>query len=206
VNVVGLVGMPGSGKSEASRVALQMGLPVVIMGDVIRQEAMRFGLEPTDENLGKVGNMLREQEGPTVIAKRSIEMARQLGKKIVVVDGFRSKAEVDLFRSSLAEFKLVEIWSPPETRLKRIMARGRSDDANLGSNVDSAKIIKSGGDVPIAAADALERRDSRELNWGIYEAIKEADLRVCNEGDLDQFRRSIQEMLKNLISNETSGS
>lgn len=203
MKIIGLIGMPGSGKSEASKVAHQMGLPVVVMGDVIRQEAMRLDFEPTDENLGKVGNMLREQEGPSVIAKRTMEMARRLGKKIVIVDGLRSKAEVDLFRSSLAEFKLVEIWSPPEARLKRIMARGRLDDANFGSIVDSAKIIKSAGDVPIAAADTLERRDIRELSWGIYEAIKEADLRVCNEGDLDQFRRSVQEMLKNLISNKT---
>jgi len=203
MKIIGLVGMPGSGKSEASRVAHQMGLPVVVMGDVIRHEAMRLDLEPTDENLGRIGNMLREEKGPSIIAKRTFDIARRLGKEVVIVDGLRSKAEVDLFRSSLADFKLIEIWSPPETRLKRIRARGRSDDANSVSNQESNIIIKSGKDVPINAANTLEKRDARELRWGIYEAIKEADLRVCNEGDLDQFRTSFEKILKNLISKET---
>ena len=42
----------------ASDVAREMGFSVLVMGDVIRQEAAARGLEPSDENLGKVGNKL----------------------------------------------------------------------------------------------------------------------------------------------------
>ena len=59
MKIVGFVGMPGSGKSVAADVAREMNIPVVVMGDVIREEAARRGLDPTDKNLGAVGNDLR---------------------------------------------------------------------------------------------------------------------------------------------------
>ena len=37
MKVYGFVGLPGSGKSEAADVARELGIPVVTMGDVIRQ-------------------------------------------------------------------------------------------------------------------------------------------------------------------------
>ena len=39
MTVIGIVGLPGSGKSEAANVAAEMGVPVVTMGDVIREES-----------------------------------------------------------------------------------------------------------------------------------------------------------------------
>lgn len=174
--------MPGSGKSEASDVARRMGLVVVIMGDVIRREAARLGLEPTDENLGKVGNMLRIQEGPEAIAKRTLKMAELSGKDLVVVDGIRSKTEVDFFRANSEDFHLVEVRTPPEARRNRIVARRRSDDANSEE-----------------CEDALLKREQRELGWGMYDAIREADLKVSNEGDLDRFRASVRKLLEEII-------
>ncbi|MFZ2536174.1 AAA family ATPase, partial [Methanothrix sp.] len=55
MKIIGFVGLPGSGKGEASKIARELGLSVVVMGDVIRQEAARQGLEPTDQNLGRIG-------------------------------------------------------------------------------------------------------------------------------------------------------
>ncbi|MDD1759688.1 MAG: AAA family ATPase [Methanothrix sp.] len=46
MKIIGFVGLPGSGKSVASNVARDMGIEVLVMGDVIRQEAARLGLEP----------------------------------------------------------------------------------------------------------------------------------------------------------------
>ena len=116
MRIIGFVGMPGSGKSVASEVARKMGLTVVVMGDVIRKEAIRLLLEPTDENLGQIGNLLRKMEGPTAIAQRTLEMARFLGGDIVIIDGLRSKAEVEFFRSNAEDFKLVEICAPHESK------------------------------------------------------------------------------------------
>ena len=115
------------------------GLEVVVMGDVIRGEAARLGLPPTDENLGNVGNMLRAREGPKAVAKRTLELARSSGKDLVVVDGLRSKEEVEFFRDNSNDFMLVEVCASAEARLSRIANRGRSDDANSEDETKSAQ-------------------------------------------------------------------
>ena len=183
MKIIGFVGLPGSGKGAASDVARSMGLVVVLMGDIIRQEAARLGLEWTDENLGKVGNLLRSQEGPDVVARRTLEIAKLAGKDLVVIDGIRSKAEVDFFREHSGDFHLIEIWTSPEARLSRVSVRGRSDDANGGAN-------------------NLQKRECRELGWGMNDAILEADLRLSNDGDLLIFKKSVQKLLENIISDK----
>jgi cytidylate kinase len=196
VKIIGFVGMPGSGKGVASDVARSMGLKVVVMGDVIRREAAQLGLPPNDENLGSVGNMLRAREGPEAVARRTLEAAS--GERVVVIDGLRSKAEADFFRSNAEEFHLVEIVAPAEARIKWIVSRGRPDDPKAG--VQDPKIVASCRDGSRDTAEALERRECRELSWGMYEAMREADLRLQNEGGLDEFRASVQQLLKDLTS------
>ena len=98
MKIIGFVGLPGSGKGEASQIARLHGLAVVVMGDVIRQEAARQGLEPTDQNLGSIGNALRAAQGSDVVAKKTFERALATGKEVVVVDGLRSREEADFFR------------------------------------------------------------------------------------------------------------
>jgi dephospho-CoA kinase len=60
MKIIAFVGMPASGKSEASAVARSLNIPVVSMGDVVREETARQGLPPMDENIGGVGTKLRE--------------------------------------------------------------------------------------------------------------------------------------------------
>lgn len=196
MKIIGFVGMPGSGKSVASDVARSMGLKVVVMGDVIRREAAQLGLPPSDENLGSVGNMLRAREGPEAVARRTLEAAS--GERVVVIDGLRSKAEADFFRSNADEFHLVEIVTPAEARIKWIVSRGRPDDPKAG--VQDPEIVASCRDGSRDTAEALERRECRELSWGMYEAMREADLRLQNEGDLDEFRASVRQLLKDITS------
>ncbi len=46
MKVIGIVGMPASGKGEASRIARDLGIPVVVMGDAIRERVKEAGLPP----------------------------------------------------------------------------------------------------------------------------------------------------------------
>jgi len=203
LKIIGFVGLPGSGKSVASDVARKMGLTVLVMGDVIRLEAAKLGLQPNDESLGMVGNMLRAQDGPQAVAQRILEKAKSTGEDTIIVDGLRSKAEADFFRAHSEEFHLVEIHAPGDSRLRWIMNRGRSDDPvhgggdAAGDAVGDKDRISSGPDNGQTVA-ALAKRDDREQGWGICEAIGEADLKLSNEGDLQSFRRSVQMLLEEL--------
>lgn len=209
MKIIGFVGMPGSGKSVASDTARSIGLKVAVMGDVIREEAARQGLAQSDENLGRVGNMLRAREGPEAVARRTLQAAlneksetnfeagANSRPKIIVIDGLRSKAEVDFFRANADEFHLIEIVAPAKARVKWISSRGRPDDPKTGDK--DPKIVTSCKDDGKDMAEALERRECRELSWGMYEAMRESDLTLENEGDLEEFRSSVRELLRGLI-------
>ena len=198
MKLIGFVGMPGSGKSVASNVARAIGLGVVVMGDVIRVEAARLGLPPTDENLGNIGNKLRACEGPNAVAKRTLELARRYGKGIVVVDGLRSKEEVEFFRDNSDEFMLVEVCASAEARIGRIANRGRSDDANSEDKAGKSSKVGLSCDSRKKTAEALAKRECRELGWGMREAFKEANLRIDNNGDLEEFKAKVESFLRSI--------
>ena len=210
MKIIGFVGLPGSGKGEASQIAGQHGLAVVVMGDVIRQEAARQGLELTDGNLGRIGNALRAAEGPDAVARRALEKAKATGKDVVVVDGLRSGEEADFFRAHADEFHLVEVCAPAKDRLKWLASRGRPDDpgkspANDGMQTDvDAKIILSCGEPDSLAAAALEQRECREMGWGMCEAMKTADLKLRNDGSLDDFRQNVRKLLCILVAGKAT--
>ncbi|MEA2046511.1 MAG: AAA family ATPase [Euryarchaeota archaeon] len=183
MKIVGFVGMPGSGKSVAAEVARQMGIQVVVMGDVIRDEAARLGLEPCDQNLGRVGNLLRERGGACAVAQRCLEKIGP-GLDLVVVEGIRSKDEVDFFRSCCRDFCLIEVYVPEEVRLERIASRRRSDD---GSD-----------------AEAVAERDNREIKWGMDLAIKAANRRIENDGPVEELRRKVEGLLRDYMQSMQS--
>ncbi|HPW72469.1 MAG: AAA family ATPase [Methanothrix sp.] len=198
MKIIGFVGLPGSGKGEASRIARERGLVVVVMGDVIRQEAARQGLEPTDQNLGRIGNALREREGPEAVAKRTLEMAQRTGRDLVVVDGLRSQAEADFFRSRAEEFYLIEVQAAADVRLRWLENRGRPDDPK-GCEEDRGGASAEAWAVD-SAASALKEREGREKGWGLCQAMERADYRIDNSGSLEDLRQRVVQLLDRITA------
>lgn len=174
--VLGLVGMAGAGKSVVVEVAKESGYGVVVMGDVVREEAARRGLMPSPENLGKIMLELRQKEGNNVIAKRCIPKIENTKESKVIVDGVRSASEVEEFKKHFPKFTLITIHSPPETRFKRLYRRQRSDDPK------NWKIF--------------HERDTRELSVGLGEAITMAEYNIVNEGEKAVVKGKVKEILK----------
>lgn len=178
MRVIGVVGMPGSGKSEAAAVARELDIPVVTMGDVIRQEAMERGLDPKTEH-GRVAQQLREEGGKAAIADHSLPSIRDALEEsdVVLVDGIRSDAEVEVFEDEFEEdFTLVEVYAPFEVRRERIETRSRDASEDEGG-------------------ESLQDRDRRELGFGMGEAIEDADRRIENTDSLEAFRDQIRSFL-----------
>jgi len=181
-NIIGIVGMPGSGKSVFDGVAKELGFSIIIMGDIVREEAVRRGLEPTPENIGRVMIKIREEDGPAVVAKRCIPKIREVKTKGVIIDGIRSLVEVEEFKRSFPEFKVVHIHSSPEIRFQRISNRRRSDDPK--------------------SWEVFAERDHQELGVGIGSAIAMADHVIINERTLPQFKTKVKKFLKAILDEQ----
>ncbi|HID47355.1 MAG TPA: dephospho-CoA kinase, partial [Methanococcaceae archaeon] len=127
--LIGIAGMPGSGKSAVFQVAPKFNIPVVSMGDIVRQETLKRGLELTPENVGNTAVELRKEYGKEGIAVFCLKHIQEKFKDedIVVIEGIRSMYEVDYFRKHYP-LTIVAIHSSPKTRFKRLKKRRREDD------------------------------------------------------------------------------
>ena len=181
VLVFAFVGAPAAGKTEAALVAKEMGIPVITMGGVIREELKKRGLPLSDENAGRVANELREGEGMDAIAKRCIPLIKDVEEKkaertVVVIDGIRGIAEVETFKKEFGDdFVLVRVDAPLQLRYKRIKTRGRGDD--------------------LLSVEEFKNREKREFGWGMEEAMKKASRVIKNEGSLEEFKEQIKGIL-----------
>ena len=128
--VVGLAGMPGSGKSLVVETARELGYSIVVMGDVIREETLKQGLELTPQNVGKVMLQLRADGGVTVVAKKCIPKIESQKNCNILIDGLRSLHEVEAFKTHFTKFSIAAVHASPETRFTRLSNRRRSDDSN----------------------------------------------------------------------------
>jgi len=180
--VIGIAGMPGAGKTLAANTAKQMGFEVIVMGNVVREEARKRGLEPTPENLGRLMLQMREEEGPAVIAKKCIPKIEETESNFVVVDGIRSLHEVEEFKRFLPNFMVLAVYASPKTRFERLFRRKRSDD-------------------PEKWAVFLER-DMRELNVGLGHVIALADYLIVNEGSRSEFEEKVRDFLRKVMKDE----
>jgi dephospho-CoA kinase len=174
--VIGITGMPGSGKGTATEALRKEGYPVVIMGDLIREETEKRGLPPTPENVGKVMLKIREEGGPGVVAKRCLQKIRETEGPIVIVEGIRGMAEVNEFREHFPSIYLVAVHASPGKRFQRLRRRGRSDDSRT--------------------LEEFERRDLRELVVGVGSVIAVADSIIINETTPKQLVKNTVKMLE----------
>ena len=177
MRVIGTVGLPGSGKGEAAAVARGMDVPVVTMGDVIREACRDRGLDPAEHH-GEVARALRDEDGPAAIAERSLPKveAALSDADTVLVDGLRSGVELDRFRDAFGDdFRLVSVEAPFETRADRLLDRAR-DDTDLDR-------------------ESLREREERELGFGMSDVIDRADVVVRNTDTLDAYRERVRAIL-----------
>jgi dephospho-CoA kinase len=175
MRIIIITGMPGSGKSELAGVFQSAGYPIVVMGDVIREETRRRGLEPNPENTRAVMLQLREADGPGAVAKRCVDILRDSLHASVVIEGCRSIAELDEFQKLSSDMRIICVHSSPATRFKRLRDRGRQD-----APPDWA---------------TFRERDIREISVGLGGVIALSDIMIVNEGTLKEFSKKAKALI-----------
>ncbi|MDR0319047.1 MAG: flagellar hook-basal body complex protein FliE [Nitrososphaerota archaeon] len=173
--VIGLTGMPGAGKTVFVDAAVAVGYVKVSMGDVIREETRRRGLELNPQNVGSVMLDLRKTGGANVVAELCVpKIVGHVSDKIVI-DGLRSLSEVNVFKANFVGFKLVAVHAASEVRFERLSQRGRSDDPET--------------------FDVFFERDMRELSVGLGNVIALSEHVLVNDSGIESFKTVVEKYL-----------
>ena len=178
-----ITGMPGSGKGTFTKIANELGIPVIVMGELVFEETKKRGYELTPSNIASVAKSLRMEYGNEAVAILVLNKIRDYyneGKlnsdKIIVIEGLRSKEEFEVFKRSFKKVILAAILASQEIRYQRIIRRNR---------VDQEKDF-----------DALARRDMRELVFGLGELVSIADFHIFNENmSIEKFEKNARKFL-----------
>lgn len=179
MKVIAICGLPGSGKSTAIETIKDLGI-VIIMGDIIRNEAKKRNVEPTGDNLGKIAREIRETGGQDIIAKKCIDLMKKKSEEVVFVDGIRSIFEVNAFRK-IWRFPILAIEMEEKKRSQRLFNRARSDDPK---NLED-----------------LRERDKREIEFGLHDVLSKADYIIKNDSTIEDLKRKTRKTVLEILLN-----
>ena len=175
MRVMGVSGLPGSGKSLVSEIAIEKGAMIISMGDIIREEAKKRN-EPTKET----AKNLRKEYGDYIVAELTIKKIKKILDKgfenSIIIEGIRSPYEVKLFRQNFKDFIILSIFANPDLRFERIKSRQREDDT---TNYDE-----------------FVGRDERELKFCMGTVISLSNKIIINEGTVESYTEKINEFLE----------
>ena len=158
-----VVGMAGSGKSEATKIFEKHGFEKIRFGDLTDEEIKRKGLELNEANERAIREQLREQHGMAAYALLNIpRIERMLASANVVIDGLYSWEEYLVLKTRFdSSLLIIAVCSSPETRYRRLGKRThRPLTREEAISRDTAEIEKSNKGGPIAMADYTISNDT----------------------------------------------
>lgn len=174
MKIIVVTGMPAAGKNIVAEYARMHQYPHFSTGDFVRAEISKRGCKADPETSAKISTELRGKDGLGVTRMAIWEALRQKAD-VVFLEGIRSWPEIELIRSK-AHCTLVAVVAPKNLRLNRVKQRGREDDS----------------------VDHFDKRDQREIVYGVAVCVALADAYVLNAGSIDDALRQLDEIINKL--------
>ncbi|HEX7041755.1 MAG TPA: hypothetical protein VF189_00760 [Patescibacteria group bacterium] len=179
---VAVVGPLSSGKGILIDLLKSKGFVVYSLSNVVREKCTIWGLPHTRKNLQDVGNKIRQQFGPSMLAELSAASFKKENPGKAVFDGIRNPAELKYLKK---EFKIltIGITANQKTRFELLLKRNREGDPKTWE-----EFLK------------LEERDRGigEESFGqqVDACLKMADVIFENNGSIEDFNRNISYFLR----------
>ncbi len=175
--IILISGLPCSGKTTVAEIFRKyFNCNIVSMGDVIREESSKTGLEPH-----KIAIYLRCREGRRAVVNRVIDkVLKELeNSNVVIVEGLRSFEELEAFREIGYNTVLIYVVASRRVRESRALSRGRAED--------------------VKHVPSIHHRDLRESIYGLIELILYADYIINNDyEDLKKLEEDCLKIIKDI--------
>jgi inosine/xanthosine triphosphate pyrophosphatase family protein/dephospho-CoA kinase len=175
--VVVVVGKTCAGKSVFGSQASNVSFSWVEASDIVRGFQQEHG--SPSQPIGEFAKEYLARNGADVVARRVLQLMEGDPDVPVVISGFRTLEELELVKREIPECEIVLVESSERTRFGRYVERAR----------------------PGASSKIADFRSIDAAQWGLgLLAVAEdfADIRITNEGTLDEYFGQIGAVLSGL--------
>ncbi len=180
MKIIMIIGLPGSGKSVASRLLEKKGIPAYNSSHIIKEEVAKRGLELTVESEEHIARQLRKEHGKDAPARFLADSIEKEKSDIICIEGFRNIEEAEYIKR-FGEIFLVEVRAPKNVRHERLIRRAGPRDP---------KDQKS-----------AEWRDGMEIERGLgrlMETEKYTKFVINNDGSLQNLEKRLDEVMEKI--------
>jgi dephospho-CoA kinase/inosine/xanthosine triphosphate pyrophosphatase family protein len=172
-----VVGPTCAGKSTFGEYAAQeFGFRWVEASDIVRMLIdERYGREYTHD-ASMFAERLLQEEGADVVARKVVSLLPGVNGEPLVITGFRTIEELELIRREIPDIKVVVLEASERTRYERYIRRSR---------------VNHSGTLP-----EFKEHDSSQYKYGLLRVAEDfADIRVVNEGAIEDYRQQIYSVI-----------
>lgn len=181
--ILAVVGMPGSGKSAATRYLHAKGIPVVRFGDITDEGLAQQNLPLTPENEKTFREALRQELGMDAYAKKAQSKIEKLleTNPVIALDGLYSWEEYVYLKKLFPQLVVLHMYAQPQVRYKRLATRKvrplTPEEARERDIAEIEKLHKGG---PIAIADYIieNEKDMAELETKVDALLAQLTITV----------------------------
>ncbi len=182
--VFGLTGKNASGKGTVAEILKKKKFTYHSLSDSLRDELKSLKKEETRENLIEIGNKLREEGGPGVLADKLIPKLNSENNHIV--DSIRNPLEVISLRNEtqLHSFFLISVDANARLRYDRLCSRGRIGDTDSWDKFVEQEKREENNDDP----------NKQQLS----KTMEMADYIIDNSGTLEELEAEVNKIIFSL--------
>ncbi len=176
--IIGITGYYASGKDEVADYLIKRSFIHHSLSDEIRIELKKRKKKITRENLINLGNELRKEHGPDILAKRVIKKLDNSRHQIIT--SIRNPHALESLRN-LDNFILISVNSPINQRFERIKKRKREGDPKTIEELREKEKIEE---------------SNISTNQQLHIVTKKADIVINNNGTLEDLHKKIDKFLE----------
>lgn len=181
--IIGITGTIGAGKGTVVQYLTgNRGFDHYSVREFLLEEIRRRAMPENRDSMVEVANGLRRIHGPSYVTDQLYLRAEKRGRNCVI-ESIRTPGEIESLRRK-GRFILLAVDAEPETRYRRIFARGSETDH--------------------ISFDTFEENEAREMSspdpssQNLRMCIRQADYLLMNNGSVEDLYRQVENVMKQL--------